>query len=78
MSEKDFSIEEAFQNLEEMIEKLEDANLNLSESMEIYKKGMSLLTQCNEALDRTDKELIIIQEDLRNAISEGTDHSEGE
>ena len=63
---------------EKMIEKLENANLNLSESMEIYKKGMSLLTQCNEALDRTDKELIIIQEDLRNAISEGTDRSEGE
>lgn len=70
MDKKEFSIEKAFDEIDEIIRKLEDPALSLGESMDIYKKGVLLLGDCNEALDRTRKEMITIQEEYRHAILE--------
>lgn len=62
MARTKFSIEEAFSELTELIEKLSDDSVSLADSMELYKKGVKLLDKCSATLDKTEKEMIILQE----------------
>ena len=61
-NEQQFSIEKAFEEVNQLIDRLEDPKLSLAESMDLYKKGVELLDQCGKNLDMTEKELIILQE----------------
>lgn len=61
-NDQHFSIEKAFEEVNQLIERLEDPKLSLAESMDLYKKGVELLDQCGKNLDMTEKELIILQE----------------
>ncbi len=58
---KKFSIEEAFAQLDEILGRLESSDVSLNESMDLYKKGVKLLDRCNQTLDQTEKEMIILQ-----------------
>lgn len=78
MAKSKFSIEEAFTELDEILERLNDPKINMSDSMELYKKGVKLLERCNKSIDQTEKELIILQEGQKHDIVEGTDWTEGE
>lgn len=60
---KKFIIEEAFEQLDEIIEELESEKISLTDSMELYKRGIKLLGKCNQAIDKTEKEIIILQEE---------------
>lgn len=61
-NDQHFSIEKAFEEVNQLIDRLEDPKLSLAESMDLYKKGVELLDQCGKNLDMTEKELIILQE----------------
>ena len=61
--QKNFSIEEAFDELARIISRMEEDKLSLAESMDLYKKGVGLLSRCRETLDTTEKELIVLQGD---------------
>lgn len=61
-NDQHFSIEKAFEEVNQLIDRLEDPKLSLAESMDLYKKGVELLDQCGKNLDLTEKELIILQE----------------
>ena len=58
MARTKFSIEKAFEELDEILERLDDPKLSLSDSMEYYKKGVKLLEKCNQTLDKTEKKLL--------------------
>ena len=52
MSEIDnLSFEEAFSELEEVVQQLEAGDLTLDQSMALFERGMTLATQCNAQLD---------------------------
>lgn len=68
MAKSKFSIEEAFEELENIVRELEGSELNLSDSMNLYKKGVRLLDKCNQALDKTEKEIIVLQEGQNGTI----------
>ena len=52
MSEtEDLSFEEAFAQLEEVVQQLEVGDLTLDQSMALFERGMTLATQCNAQLD---------------------------
>ena len=61
--QKNFSIEEAFDELARIISRMEEDKLSLAESMDLYKTGVGLLSRCRETLDTTEKELIVLQGD---------------
>lgn len=63
MSDK-FQLEEAFHQLEGIIEQLESEDVPLKDSIELYGKGAKLITQCKEELSGIEKEMIIIGEGL--------------
>ena len=68
MAKTKFSIEEAFQELDQILQELESPELRLSDSMNLYKKGVRLLDKCNQTLDKTEKEIIVLQEGQNGTI----------
>ena len=56
-------MEESFDELEKIVEKLEDEEITLEESFKLYQNGMKLLKKCNTAIDKVEKELIVISEE---------------
>ena len=72
MAKTKFLIEEAFEQLEDIIGKLSEEEISLSDSMDLYKKGVKLLDKCSQTLDKTQKEIIILQEGQNDVIHKGT------
>ena len=71
MAKTKFSIEGAFEQLEDIIEQLSSEEISLSDSMDLYKKGVKILDKCSQTLDKTQKEIIILQEGQNDAIHKG-------
>lgn len=64
---KELNLEQSLAKLEQVMEELGSLELSLEESFEKYKQGMDLLLQCNQAIDKVEKELMILEE---NGISD--------
>jgi len=56
--EKELSLEENFELLGEITEKLQSEDLPLEEAFENYKKGMDLIKKCSEQIDMVEKEVL--------------------
>ena len=54
---KELSLEENFARLEEIIERLGE-ELALEEAFRVYGEGMAVLKQCNEQIDRVEKQVL--------------------
>lgn len=62
MTNKTF--EEAMNELEDIVKKLEQGEVQLEEAIELYKKGMELSHFCHEKLQNAEKQLIsVVNED---------------
>ena len=73
MAKNKFSLEDAFKELDLIIEALEQPDIRLDDSMNLYKKGVKLLEKCNLTLDKTEKEIIVLQEGQNGKIDQQTD-----
>ncbi|MCM1498108.1 MAG: exodeoxyribonuclease VII small subunit [Clostridium sp.] len=63
-SSKHVNLEKAFDELEEIIAKLESDSIPLRESIELYGKGAKLVAGCRQELDGIEKEMIVIEENF--------------
>ncbi len=61
--EEELSLEEAFEQIEEVIARLEAEEITLEQSFMEYNRGMKLLQRCNETIDRVEKKVLKINED---------------
>ena len=61
--EPDISLEEAFDNIETVIEQLEEEDITLEESFRVYQEGMKLISYCNGKIDKVEKLVLKINED---------------
>lgn len=61
-SEKNLSLEENFEKLEETIALLESEDISLEEAFQAYSQGMTLLKSCNEQIDRVEKKVLVLGE----------------
>lgn len=61
--EKELNLEEAFGMLEETVANLEREDISLEDSFLVYQKGMELLKKCNQAIDRIEKKVLVLEED---------------
>lgn len=61
--EEAFSLEEAFQQIEDVIAHLETEEITLEQSFQEYNRGMLLLQKCNETIDQVEKKVLQINED---------------
>lgn len=62
MAEK-MTIDRGFDNLEEILEKMESDKISLEESFQLYNKGIKLVKQLKDKLDDTEKKLIVLEEE---------------
>ena len=62
-TEKEKTIEEAFQELEALAQKLEESSTSLEDSFRFYKEGMELLKFCSSRLDTVEKKMLQMDED---------------
>lgn len=57
------SLEENFSELEELLEQLEVEDISLEDAFTAYSKGMNVLKQCNEQIDRVEKQVMKLNEE---------------
>ena len=57
------SLEENFSELEELLEQLEAEDISLEDAFTTYSKGMNVLKQCNEQIDRVEKQVMKLNEE---------------
>ena len=55
------SIEQTFEELEELMEKLENPDTSLEDSFAYYEAGMKLVRACGEKIDKVEKQIIVLQ-----------------
>ncbi len=51
------TLEETFEKIDEVMEKLSDDELPLEESFAVYKEGMELLDKCQKIIDDVDRKV---------------------
>lgn len=68
MEENKFSIEDSFEELENIIEKLEEEDTSLNDAVKLYSDGVKLLRMCKVNLEDVEKEIIVLSDkgDLEN------------
>ncbi len=60
---QELSLEEAFEQIENVITHLEQEEITLEESFKEYNRGMQLLKYCNETIDKVEKKVLQINEE---------------
>ena len=64
---KAIKYEDAIQQLEDIVEKLENNELDIDEMPEALKRAQQLLKLCRDRLTKTDAEIQKIQEEVKDA-----------
>lgn len=68
--EKEFQLEDAFGQLEQIIERLEKEETPLQEAITLYGAGAKLLASCKQELYDIEKEMLVIGESLEEGEKE--------
>lgn len=63
MSDKKVSMEEKLTMIDEIIAKLEDDNTTLEEAFNEYSKGVKLAYECNQEIDKVEKNVLKLMSD---------------
>ncbi|MBE0520785.1 MAG: exodeoxyribonuclease VII small subunit [Candidatus Methanoperedenaceae archaeon] len=64
------NFEEALQELENIVDKLEDGQLSLDESLMLFEKGIKLVNECNTKLNTARQKVEKLVEENGNLKSE--------
>ena len=62
MAKKEKTLEQSFEELEEIITKLENPDISLDDSFKLYNIGVGLLKACNDSIDKIEKQMILLNE----------------
>ncbi len=60
--QKEFSLEENFERLEETIGVLEQEEISLEDAFKAYSAGVEILRQCNDQIDKVEKQVLKLSE----------------
>lgn len=63
MKKEKQTLEEAFEELEEILEKMNDREVSLEDSFALYAEGTKLLKYCSEQLDMVEKKMLVLSEE---------------
>lgn len=61
-TESEFTLEENFARLEELVNRLSDEDISLEQAFTAYSQGMEVLKQCNRQIDRVEKKVLKLSE----------------
>lgn len=57
------TLEKAFEELEQIIDKMNDREVSLEDSFQLYSEGTKLLKYCSEQLDTIEKKMLVLSEE---------------
>lgn len=58
---KKLTLEESFEQLDDIIGLLQGGDMTLEDSFKKYEEGMKLIKNCNDAIDKVEKKLIVLE-----------------
>ena len=61
-NEPEITIEEAFAQIDGILEEMEDESVSLEKSFELYQKGISLVKKCNETIEKVEKQVLVLND----------------
>lgn len=61
--QRNYSLEENFARLESTMELLEREDIPLEDAFRAYSEGMAILKQCNDQIDRVEKQVLKLNEE---------------
>lgn len=59
---QEISLEEMFQELSSIIEKMQEREVTLEESFSLYEQGIRKLKLCNERIDSVEKKMLLLNQ----------------
>lgn len=59
---EEIKLEEAFEQVEAVLNRLEEEDTTLEESFQAYQEGMRLLKLCNDKIDHVEKQVLMMGE----------------
>ena len=62
MDKKEETLEEMFTQLESVIKTMEQGDVSLEETFDLYHKGMNMLKSCNDKTDKVEKKMLILDD----------------
>jgi len=68
--EKESSLEELFEELDQILVSMDDREISLEDAFSLYEKGMKKVRQCNEKLDFVEKKMLVISRSGEEEIFE--------
>ena len=60
MDGEKITLEQRFYNIEEILGQMENSEVSLNDSFELYKKGLTEIKEANQMLDMVEKEMILL------------------
>ena len=57
------TLEQSFEKLDEILEKLEDGSISLDESFKLYNDGIKLVKNCNKQLDKVEQQIVVLNDE---------------
>lgn len=69
-AKKEPGFEESLQRLEEIVERLEDDDLELEQSLALFEEGVKLASACNLRLDEAEKKVALLLKNNEGALVE--------
>ncbi|MGN0404209.1 MAG: exodeoxyribonuclease VII small subunit [Bariatricus sp.] len=56
------TLEELFEKLDDVTNKLESGETSLEESFRLYQSGMEMLKRCSDKIDKVEKQVLVLEE----------------
>ena len=76
MVKKAFRFEESLAELEQLVERMEQGNLSLEESLKLFEHGVQLTCSCQKALKEAEQKVqILLEENGQPTLKPFTDES---
>lgn len=70
MASKKMNFEQSLARLEEIVQKLENGELMLSDSLKLFEEGTELISACTKMLDEAEQKVVILKQGENGAPTE--------
>ena len=60
---EEMNLEEIIEKLESTMKKMEEEDISLEESFQLYHQGMDMLKACNDKIDKVEKKMLLLDEE---------------
>ena len=69
MAKEEKTLDEMFQELDKLIQAMEEPEVSLEDSFQMYHQGIDMLKACNDKMDKIEKKMLVLdREGEKNAF----------